>query len=50
MESQIPEGMRIHYNYVKKHQVLEGMIPAERSGILGLNNWEMLLEQAIKNA
>lgn len=48
-ESQIPEGMRIHYNFVKPHEALEGMTPAQRAGIPIQNNWRTLLEQAIQN-
>ncbi|MDG6995281.1 MAG: IS1/IS6 family transposase [Nitrososphaerota archaeon] len=49
METQIPEGFRIHYNFVKPHEALEGMTPAQRAGI-GLyskNKWLELLEQAM---
>ena len=48
MESQLAEGQRIHYNFVKPHQALEGMTPAQRAGIPMQGNWMTLLEQAIK--
>ena len=48
MESQISEGQRIHYNFVKPHQALEGMTPAQRAGLAIPNNWMTLLEQALK--
>ena len=49
-ESQIAEGQRIHYNFVKPHQALEGQTPAQRAGIQIQNNWGNLLEQALKGA
>jgi transposase InsO family protein len=33
METPLAEGQRIHYNFVKPHQALEGMTPAQRAGI-----------------
>jgi len=46
--SAIPEGQRIHYNFVRPHQALEGQTPAERAGLTQFsgnkNKWlEMLL-------
>ena len=49
-KSEIPEGMRIHYNFVKPHEALEGQTPAQRAGIPIENNWLTLLEQALKRA
>ena len=49
-ETQIPEGMRIHYNFVKPHEALEGMTPAQRAGIPIQNNWLTLLKQALKES
>ncbi len=50
MESQIAEGQRIHYNFVKPHSALEGMTPAQRAsiGIDAKNKWLTLLEEAVK--
>jgi transposase-like protein len=51
MKTQIAEGARIHYNFVKPHQALEGQTPAERAGI-GIeakNKWLNLLEEALRN-
>ena len=50
MDSQIPEGFRIHYNFVKPHQALEGQTPAQRAGvgINGKNKWMQLLESTLK--
>ena len=52
MQSVISEGLRIHYNFVKPHEALEGMTPAQRAGI-GVdskNKWLELLEQSITKA
>ncbi|MGI0080779.1 MAG: IS6 family transposase, partial [Nitrososphaerales archaeon] len=38
-ESQIAEGQRIHYNFIKPHEALEGMTPAQRAGIPIENKW-----------
>jgi len=50
--SAIPEGFRIHYNFVKPHQALEGQTPAQRAGIgvKSENKWLELLENLIKKA
>lgn len=45
----IPEGFRIHYNFVKKHQALDGQTPAQRAGISIQNNWLNLLTLALTN-
>jgi transposase-like protein len=47
--SKIAEGQRIHYNFVKPHQALEGQTPAERAGIgvQGENKWLELLKAAL---
>jgi transposase-like protein len=47
----IAEGQRIHYNFVKPHQGLEGKTPAEASGIKieeEKNKWLNLIQNAIK--
>ena len=46
----LAEGMRIHYNFVKPHQALEGQTPAQRAGINVLtskNKWLELLLNGI---
>ncbi len=50
METPIAEGARIHYNFVKPHQALEGMTPAQRAGIdeTSRNKWLSLLESALE--
>lgn len=49
MESSISEGQRIHYNFVKPHEALEGMTPAQRAGIGidGKNKWLELLASSL---
>ena len=49
-ESQIAEGMRIHYNFVKPHQALEGMTPAQRAGIPIENKWLTLFKESLKRS
>jgi hypothetical protein len=34
MKTPIAEGARIHYNFVKPHQALEGQTPARRAGLV----------------
>ena len=45
------EGQRIHYNFVKPHQALEGMTPAQRAGISQKKaTWnQLLMETFSKN-
>jgi hypothetical protein len=49
-KSQIAEGQRIHYNFVKLHQALDGKTPAEASGlsIEGQIKWSELVLKAIE--
>ncbi|MGH2637942.1 MAG: IS6 family transposase, partial [Rhabdochlamydiaceae bacterium] len=49
MNTQIAEGMRIQYNFVKPHEALEGMTPAQRAGIGNQKTWRELLERAMQN-
>jgi putative transposase len=48
--SQIAEGQRIHYNFVKSHMTLEGQTPAEASGLRmnEKNKWNDLLSNAMR--
>lgn len=50
MKSQLAEGQRIQYNFVKPHMALEGQTPAERAGIKieGKNKWLTLIQNASK--
>lgn len=41
-KSQIAEGQRIHYNFVKPHQALDGKTPAENAGV-HIKGWKDLL-------
>ena len=43
------EGWVVHYNYVRKHQSLNGETPAQASGIEIQNNWHVLVKKATKN-
>ena len=49
-DSNIAEGQRIHYNFVKPHEALECQTPAQVAGIgiEGENKWLSLLRNAIK--
>ena len=48
MTSEIAEGQRIHCNFIKPHQALEGQTPAERAGLVaeGKNKWLNLMKAA----
>ncbi len=48
--SKIAEGQRLHYNFVKPHESLEGQTPAERAGIgvQGENKWLTLLRNTLE--
>ncbi len=49
MKTPLAEGQRIHYNFVKPHQGLEGQTPAQVAGIgvEGKNKWLAMLTEAI---
>jgi hypothetical protein len=48
MQTQIAEGQRILYNFVKPHQALEGKTPAQVAGVgVQGNKWMELLKEAI---
>jgi Integrase core domain len=49
-KSQIAEGQRIHYNFVKPHMALEGQTPAQAAGvgIESKSKWMELLKQALE--
>lgn len=51
MKTPIAEGQRIHYNFVKPHEALQGQTPAEAAGIKveGENRWLTLIQNAAKN-
>nr|MDQ3969576.1 DDE-type integrase/transposase/recombinase [Thermoproteota archaeon] len=44
-KSQIAEGQRIHYNFVKPHQALGGETPAQNTG-LNIKGWKELLQKS----
>ena len=44
----LAEGMRVHYNFVRPHMVLDGQTPAEAAGIdlnLEGNRWMQLIKR-----
>lgn len=49
MTTQIAEGQRIHYNFVKPHEALDGQTPADAAGIgvQGEQKWLALLTKAL---
>jgi hypothetical protein len=49
MQTQIAEGQRIHYNFVKPHQALNGQTPGQVAGVgvEGGNKWMELLKKAL---
>ena len=48
MDTAVLDGMRIYYNYAKKHGYLKGMTPAEASLIRvdGPNKWKTIIQNA----
>jgi len=49
MKTPLAEGQRIHYDFVKPYQALEGQTPAQVAGVgvEGKNKWMELLEKAV---
>ncbi len=49
MKTTLAEGQRIHYNFVKPHEALEGQTPADAAGIgvQGEQKWLTLLTKAL---
>jgi len=50
--SEIVDGFRIYYNFIRPHMALDGKTPAEVAGIklkLGKNKWKSLIEQSLMN-
>lgn len=50
LKTPIAEGLRIHYNFVKPHEALQGQTPAEAAGIgiVGEQKWFELLKRAME--
>jgi len=49
-ESDMIEGLRIYYNFIRPHMALNGLTPAEVANInlqLGQNRWESLIRQSV---
>ena len=51
MDTAVLDGMRVYYNYTKKHGALKGMTPAEASLIRidGPNKWKTIIQNASLN-
>jgi len=50
-DTPLREGQRLYYNFIREHQGLEGLTPAEMSGLYqasGENRWKTLFMNAIK--
>jgi transposase-like protein len=52
MKTPLAEGQRIHYDFVKPHEALEGQTPAQAAGIglEGENKWMELLKKALTDS
>ena len=48
MKTQLAEGQRIQYNFVKPHMALEGQTPAQAAG-LSPKGWKELLMKAVNS-
>jgi putative transposase len=50
-DTPILSGYQIFHNYIRPHMGLNGMTPAEKSGILvqGDDKWKTLIQNAMKN-
>jgi hypothetical protein len=49
MKTQLAEGQRIQYNFVKPHAALDGQTPAQAAG-KQVKGWSQLLAQAMQKA
>ena len=51
MDSPILAGYQLFHNYIRTHEALEGITPAEASGIKieGNNKWITLIQNASKS-
>jgi hypothetical protein len=49
-ENQIIDGFKIYYNFIRPHQALNGLTPAEMANLnlnLGQNKWLSLIQQSV---
>ncbi len=48
MDTAILDGMRVYYNFTKKHGALDGQTPAESAmvGVDGTNKWKTIIQNA----
>ncbi len=51
MDTPIIEGMKVYYNFTKKHGALNGQTPAQASMIEvdGVNKWKTIIQNASLN-
>ena len=51
MDTAVLDGMRVHYNFTKKHSGIDGATPAEASLIEvdGKNRWKTIIQNASLN-
>ena len=51
MDTAVLGGMRVHYNFTKKHPGIDGAMPAEASLIEvdGKNRWKAIIQNASLN-
>jgi hypothetical protein len=51
MKTQLAEGQRIQYNFVKPHMALEGQTSAQAAnvGVNAKNKWLAMLTQAVNS-
>jgi transposase-like protein len=49
MKTQLAEGQRIQYNFVKPHMALDGQTPAQAAGLTA-RGWKDLLREAVNNS
>lgn len=51
MDTPVLDGMRVYYNFTKKHSALNGNTPADASSIKveGTNKWKTIIQNASLN-
>ena len=52
VDTKVLPGMQIYHNFVRPHEALNGMTPAEACGIVveGENKWMTLIQNASQSA
>ncbi len=48
MDAPVMEGLKVHYNFVRKHQALGGKTPADVAlvEVEGKNEWKTIIQNA----